>query len=186
ISKYLAEVEAFKLGAKGLPLVVVNPTLVVGPNDIRPTSSGQMIIEVARGNLPVYVDGWLNVVDVVDVARGHVLAASTGRVGERYLLGHRNLSVDEYFRMIAEAAGVAPPKYKAPYVVALGVAHWYEFISRFTNRHPVATVSELKIGRLGETYDCSKAVTELGLPQTPVEECIQRSVDWFRSNGYIA
>jgi dihydroflavonol-4-reductase len=77
---------------------------------------------------------------------GHVLAASAGRVGEWYLLGDRNLSVDEHFRMIAEAAGVAPPRYEAPYVAALGVAHWYEFISRFTNRHPVATVSELKIG----------------------------------------
>ena len=186
ISKYLAEVEAFKLGAKGLPLVVVNPTLVVGPNDIRPTSSGQLIIEVASGNLPVYVDGWVNIVDVDDVARGHVLAASKGRLGERYLLGNQNLSVEAYFHMIAAAAGVAPPRFKAPYVAALGVAHWYELVSRFTNRHPTATVSELKIGRLGETYDCSKAVDELGLPQTPVEECIQRSVDWFRSNGSIS
>ena len=186
ISKYLAEVEAFKLGAQGLPLVVVNPTLVVGPNDIRPTSSGQMVIEVATGNLPIYVDGWLNIVDVDDVARGHVLAASKGRVGERYLLGNQNMTVKEYFRMIAAAAGVAPPKYKAPYVAALAVAHGYEFVSRFTDKHPVATVSELKIGRLGETYDCSKAITELGLPQTPVEECVQRSVDWFRANGYFA
>ncbi|CAN5403751.1 NAD-dependent epimerase/dehydratase family protein [soil metagenome] len=185
ISKYLAEVEAFKLGARGLPLVVVNPTLVVGPNDIRPTSSGQMVIEVASGNLPIYVDGWLNIVDVDDVARGHVLAASKGRVGERYLLGNRNVTVEEYFRMIARAAGVAPPKYKAPYVAALAVAHGYEFASKFTGKHPVATVSELKIGRLGETYDCSKAINELGLPQTPIEQCIQQSVDWFRANGRL-
>jgi dihydroflavonol-4-reductase len=87
--------------------------------------------------------------------------------------------------MIASAAGVAPPKYKAPYLVALAVAHGYELASRFTDRHPVATVSELKIGRLGETYDCSKAIQELGLPQTPVQECIQRSVEWFRANGYL-
>ncbi len=186
ISKYFAEVEAFKIGAKGLPLVVVNPTLVVGPNDLRPTSSGQLVIEVASRKLPVYVDGWVNVVDVDDVARGHLLAAAKGRVGERYLLGNENLSVGEYFRMIAAAAGVEPPRYKAPYVVALAVAHGYELVSRFTDRHPVATVSEVKIGRLGETYDCSKAIRELGLPQTPVQKSIQRSVDWFRANGYLA
>jgi dihydroflavonol-4-reductase len=185
ISKYLAEIEAFKFGARGLPIVVVNPTLVVGTNDIRPTSSGQLIIEVASGNMPIYMDGWVNVVDVEDVARGHILAASKGRAGERYLLGNQNLTVGEYFRLIADAAGIAPPRFKAPYAAALAGAHWYEFASRFTKRHPVATVSEVKIGHLGETYDCSKAVTELGLPQTPVSESIRRAVAWFKSHGYL-
>jgi dihydroflavonol-4-reductase len=95
------------------------------------------------------------------------------------------MTVEEYFRLIAEVAGVAPPKLKVPYLAALAVAHGYELMSRFTDEHPVATVSELKIGRLGETYDCSKAITELGLPQTPVAESIRRSVDWFRANGYL-
>jgi dihydroflavonol-4-reductase len=185
ISKYLAEIEAFKFGARGLPIVIVNPTLVIGTHDIRPTSSGQLIIEVASGKLPAYVDGWVNIVDVEDVARGHILAASKGRVGERYLLGNTNLTVGEYFRMIAEAAGVAPPRFKAPYPAALAVAHLYEVASRFTNKHPVATVSEVKIGHLGETYDCSKGIAELGFPQTPVRESVQRAVDWFKSNDYI-
>ncbi len=185
ISKFLAEIEAFKFGARGLPIVVVNPTLVVGTNDIRPTSSGQLVIEVASGNVPIYMDGRVNVVDVEDVARGHILAASKGRVGERYLLGNQNVTVREYFRMIADAAGVAPPRFKAPYAAALAGAHLYEFASRFTNRHPVATVTEVKIGHLGETYDCTKAITELGLPQTPVSQSIRRAVDWFRCNGYL-
>jgi dihydroflavonol-4-reductase len=185
ISKFLAEIEAFKFGARGLPIVIVNPTLVVGTNDIRPTSSGQLIIEVASGNVPIYTDGWVNIVDVEDVARGHILAASKGRVGERYLLGNQNVTVREYFRMIADAAGIAPPRFKAPYAAALAGAHLYEFASRFTKRHPVATVSEVKIGHLGETYDCTKAITELGLPQTPVTQSIRRAVDWFRSNGYL-
>ena len=185
ISKYLAEIEAFKFGAKGLPIVIVNPTLVIGTHDIRPTSSGQLIIEVASGKLPAYVDGWLNIVDVEDVARGHILAAAKGRIGERYLLGNENVTVGEYFRMIAEAAGVSPPRFKAPYPAALAVAHLYEFASRFTKKHPVATVSEVKIGHLGESYDSSKAIAELGLPQTPVRESVQRAVDWFKSNGYI-
>jgi len=185
ISKYLAEIEAFKFGAKGLPIVIVNPTLVVGTNDIRPTSSGQLIIEVASGNMPIYMDGWVNVVDVEDVARGHILAAARGRVGERYLLGNQNLTVREYFRLIADAAGVAPPRFKAPYIGALAGAHLYEFASRFTHRHPVATVSEVKIGHLGETYDCSKALADLGLPQTPVHQSIERAVAWFRSHGYL-
>jgi dihydroflavonol-4-reductase len=186
ISKYLAEIEAFKFGARGLPIVVVNPTLVIGTHDIRPTSSGQLIVEVASGKLPIYMDGWVNLVDVEDVARGHILAASKGRLGERYLLGNQNVTVGEYFAMIAEAAGISPPRIKAPYPVALAGAHLFELASRFSRKHPVATVSEVKIGHLGETYDCSKAVTELGLPQTPVRESIQRAVSWFKANGYIA
>lgn len=185
ISKYFAEVEAFKLGAAGLPVVVVNPTLVVGERDLRPTSSGQMVIDVASGNLPVYVDGWVNVVDVRDVARGHLLAAERGRIGERYLLGGENLSVKEYFDLIAAAAGVTAPRFRAPYPLALAMAHLYELRSRFTRRHPVATVSELKIGRLGETYDSTKAIDELGFTPTPVRECIERSVTWFRANGHL-
>lgn len=186
ISKYFAEVEAWRAGAKGLPVVVVNPTLVVGERDIRPTSSGSLIIEVATGKLPVYTQGWVNVIDVKDVARGHVSAASRGRVGERYLLGNQNLTVAEYFRLIAEAAGVNPPRFKAPHLAAVAVAHLYELQSRFTHRHPVATVSEVRIGALGETYDSSKAIEELGLPQTPVRETLQRAVDWFRANGYLS
>jgi dihydroflavonol-4-reductase len=185
ISKYLAEIEAFKFGARGLPIVIVNPTLVIGTHDIRPTSSGQLIIEVASGKLPVYMDGWVNLVDVEDVARGHILAAAKGRLGERYLLGNQNVTVGEYFQMIAEAAGISPPRLKAPYPVALAGAHLFELASRFTKKHPVATISEVKIGHLGETYDCSKAITELGLPQTPMRESIQRAVDWFKEHGYI-
>lgn len=185
ISKYFAEVEAFRLGAAGLPVVVVNPTLVVGERDIRPTSSGQMVIDVASGKLPVYVDGHVNVVDVRDVARGHLLAAEHGRVGERYLLGGENLSVKEYFGLIADAAGVRPPRIRAPYALALAMAHLYELQSRFTHRHPVATVSELKIGRLGETYDSTKAIDELGFTRTPVQECIRRAVQWFTEHGYL-
>jgi dihydroflavonol-4-reductase len=185
ISKYLAEIEAFKFGARGLPVVIVNPTLVIGTHDIRPTSSGQLIIEVASGKLPVYMDGWVNLVDVEDVARGHILAAAKGRLGERYLLGNQNVTVGEYFHMIADAARISPTRLKAPYPVALAGAHLFELASRFTRKHPVATVSEVKIGHLGESYDCSKAITELGLPQTPVRESIQRAVDWFREHGYI-
>lgn len=184
-SKMLAEIEAFKAAARGLPVVIVNPTLVVGANDRKPTSSGQMVIDVASGRLPVYVEGWVNVVDVRDVARGHVLAAEHGEVGERYLLGHRNLTVGEYFRMIADAAGVSPPRLKAPYPMALAVAHGFELASRFTGRHPAATVSEVRIGHLGESYDCTKAITELGLPQTPVEDAIGRAVAWFRERGHL-
>lgn len=186
ISKFLAEIEAFKMGARGLPVVVVNPTLVIGTNDRRPTSSGQMVIDVASGKMPAYTEGWVNVIDVEDVARGHILAASRGTVGERYLLGNENLTVRQYFTLIAEAAGVDAPRLKAPYAAALSIAHAYEWASRFTKKHPVVTVSEVKIGHLGETYDCSKAVRELGLPQTPVRESIERAVAWFADHGYLA
>ena len=185
ISKFYAENEVFRAGARGLPVVVVNPTLVIGERDRKPTSSGQLVIEVATRRMPVYVDGWVNVVDVRDVARGHLLAAETGRVGQRYLLGGDNLSVRDYFGLIADAAGVEPPRFRAPYRVALAMAHIYQLRSRVTKKYPTATVSELKIGALGESYDSSKAARELGWVAGPATDCVRRSVDWFGHNGHL-
>ena len=103
---------------KGLPIVIVNPTLVIGAHDIKPTPSGQMIIDVATGQMPGYIEGGTNVIDVEDVARGHILAAKKGRIGERYLFGNRNIPVSDYFNLIAEIAGVKPPT--LPHPVPLG------------------------------------------------------------------
>ena len=185
ISKYLGEVEATRFAARGLAVVIVNPTLVVGPGDRRPTSSGQLVLEVAGGKLPVYTQGWVNVVDVDDVAAGHLLAAERGRVGERYLLGGTNLTVKEYFGLIAEAAGRRPPRVRLPYRTAVALAHGFEAVSRFTKRHPTATVSEVKIGRLGEWYNSDKAQRELDFTARPAAEAIQRSVTWFKDEGYL-
>jgi dihydroflavonol-4-reductase len=185
ISKYLGEIEAKKFVAKGLPIVIVNPTIVIGAHDIKPTPSGKMIIDIANKDMPGYIEGGVNIIDVEDVARGHILAAKKGRVGERYLFGNENMSVSDYFRLISEVAGVKPPKIKIPYYLAIALGYMFELGAYITKKPPVTTASEVKIGRKYEFYDCSKAVKELGLPQTPIRASIERAVNWFKENGYI-
>jgi dihydroflavonol-4-reductase len=186
MSKYVAENEARIFITRGLPVVIVNPTLVIGTNDIKPTPSGQMIIDVVKGRMPIYIDGGLNIVDVDDVARGHILAAQKGRIGERYLLGNRNLTVYEYLKMIADIAGVRPPMVKLPYHLAVALGYVYEFAASITNKPPLVTAGEVRIGKMTEWYDCSKAVNELGLPQTPIDITIRKALSWFRENGYLS
>ena len=185
MSKYIAENEARLFITRGLPVVIVNPTLVVGINDIKPTPSGQMIIDVVKQKMPGYIDGGINIIDVEDVARGHILAAKKGRVGERYLLGNTNITVHDYLKLIADIAGVRPPVVKLPYRVALALGHIFEMVAFMTKKPPVVTASEVRIGKMTEWYDCSKAVAELGLPQTPIEVTIGKALTWFEENGYL-
>lgn len=185
MSKYIAENEARIFITRGLPVVIVNPTLVIGINDIKPTPSGQMIIDVARRKMPGYIDGGVNIIDVEDVARGHILAATKGRVGERYLLGNRNITVHDYLWLIADIAGVKPPALKLPYNLALSFGYAFELLANLTKKPPVVTASEVRIGKMTEWYDCSKAVNELGLPQTPIDVTIRKALDWFRKNRYL-
>lgn len=185
ISKYLAEVEARRMCERGLPLVIVNPTLVIGVRDIKPTPSGALIVDIANGDMPGYIDGAINVIDVEDVARGHLLAAERGRIGERYILGNENLMVRDFFRMVAEIAGVKPPRLKLPYGIALTLGHLFELQARITKKPPVVSVSQVRLGKMGEHFDNSKAVNELGLPLTPIRTTIEKTVNWFRENGYI-
>jgi dihydroflavonol-4-reductase len=185
MSKYIAENEARMFISKGLPLVIVNPTLVIGINDIKPTPSGQMIIDVVKKKMPGYIDGGINIIDVEDVAKGHILAVTKGKVGNRYLLGNRNVTVYEYLKLIADIAGVKPPAIKLPYKLALVLGHIFELGAYITKKPPVVTASEVRIGKMTEWYDCSKAVNELGLPQTPIETTIKKAINWFKENGYI-
>ncbi len=185
LSKYYGELEAKKFVEKGLPIVIVNPTMVVGARDLKPTPSGEMIIDIANRATPGYIDGGTNVIDVEDVARGHILAAKKGRIGERYLFGNVNISVRDYFNLIAEVAGVEPPKYKIPYPVAIFTGYLFEFISSITKKMPVTTASVVRIGSRYESYNCSKAINELGLPQTPIKVAVEKAYKWFKDNGYI-
>jgi dihydroflavonol-4-reductase len=185
MSKYIAENEARIFITKGLPVVIVNPTLVIGINDLKPTPSGQMIIDVVKQKMPGYIDGGVNIIDVEDVARGHILAAKTGKVGDRYLLGNRNITIVDYLKLIAKIAGVKPPAIKIPYHIALALGHIFELGASITKKPPVVTASEVRIGKMTEWYDCSKAVNELGLPQTPIEKTIQKALNWFKTSGYL-
>ena len=185
ISKYLAEIEAKKIYNQGLPMVIVNPTLVIGVRDIKPTPSGKLIIDIAKREMPGYIDGAINIIDVQDVARGHLLAAKKGRIGERYILGNENVTVGEFFNLIAEIAGVKPPRLKLPYPVALMLAYVFEAQARITKQTPVVSLSQVRIGNMGEHFDNKKAVDELGLTLTPIRTTVQNTVDWFVQHGYI-
>jgi dihydroflavonol-4-reductase len=186
MSKYIAENEARIFATRGLPVVIVNPTLVIGTNDIKPTPSGQMVIDVVKRKMPGYIDGGINIIDVEDVARGHILAAKKGRVGERYLLGNTNISVHDYLKLIADIADVKPPGIKLPYHVALALGYIFELGSFITKKPPVVTASEVRIAKMTEWYDCSKAINELGLPQTPIDTTIKKAINWFKENGYLS
>ena len=184
-TKYYAEKEALKLYEKGLPLVIVNPSIVIGPGDIY-LSSTALIVWYCKRKFPGYMDGGVNVVDVEDVAEGHILAAEKGRVGERYILGNRNLSIKECFSILERITGIPSPKRKVPYFMALTAGFIRERIIRGSSPSFVLQdVDSAKAGRLYWYFDSSKAVRELGFPQTPVEESLKKTIKWFRDNSYI-
>lgn len=185
ISKYLAEIEAVKICEHGLPMVIVNPTLVIGVRDIKPTPSGKLILDIVNREMPGYIDGAINIIDVHDVAQGHLLAAKKGRIGERYILGNENVTVGDFFRLVAETAGVKPPRLKLPYPVALLLGFVFEAQARITKQTPVVSLSQVRIGNMGEHFDNSKAVNELGLKLTPIKTTVRNTIDWFTQNGYV-
>jgi dihydroflavonol-4-reductase len=184
-SKYEAERLALGMAKEGLPVVVVNPTTPVGPGDVKPTPTGRIVVDFLRRQMPAYVDTGLNVVDVEDVAEGHVLALEKGRPGERYILGNRNLTLREILGILAGITGLPAPRLRLPIWAALGAAYASQFAAdRLTGRPPRIPVAAVKVARHFRYFDCTKAITELGLPQTPIEEALARAVRWFRENGY--
>lgn len=184
-SKYVGEVEALKICHKGLPLVIVNPAVVTGVRDIEPGPSGKLMVDILNRKMPGYIDGGGNIIDVEDVARGHILAAQKGRIGERYILGNKNLSVVDYFKLIEEVSGVKAPKFKIPYPIAIIMGYVYQLIASITKKPPVITASMMRIASKYAYFDVSKAVNELGLPQTPIRTTIEKAINWFRENGYV-
>jgi dihydroflavonol-4-reductase len=184
-SKYLAEQEVLKYAQRGLPVVIVNPSFPVGAWDVKPTPSGQIIVNFLRGKIPAYVDTGLNVVDVEDVAIGHVMAAERGRIGERYILGHANLTLPELFQLLAQVSGMNAPRIRIPYGFAYLSACVSELVARtVTHKPPFVTLAGVKLSRKRMFFDTSKAVRELGLPQTPAIEALSKAVQWFRIHGY--
>jgi dihydroflavonol-4-reductase len=183
-SKFLAERVADEWAARGAPIVIVNPSAPIGPWDVKPTPTGQMIVDFLNGKMIGSVDTGLNVVHVRDVARGHILAAEKGRVGERYILGHRNLSLLEIFRMLSALTGVPAPRFRVPYAVAWLAAAGMEGASRLTRRPPAVPLTAVRMARKRMYFSAHKAVRELGLPQTPVETGLADAVAWFTEHGY--
>ncbi|HJV65821.1 MAG TPA: hopanoid-associated sugar epimerase [Geomonas sp.] len=183
-SKFLAEREAESFLARGLPLVIVNPSTPVGPLDIKPTPTGKIIVDFLNGKMPAYLDTGLNLIDVETCARGHILAAQKGRIGEKYILGNENLTLARIFALLSEITGLAAPKVRLPYYPILMAAYVNEGIAKLTGKEPLIPLAGVQMARKFMYFDPGKAVAELGLPLTPVRGSLERAVDWFRRHGY--
>ncbi len=183
-SKYLAEKAALRAAEQGLPVVIVNPTTPVGPGDWKPTPTGQIILDFIKGRMPAYVRTGLNVVPVEDVALGHLLAAERGRIGERYILGGRNMLLKEILDVLAEITGIPSPRLRIPHAVALAFSHADQIVSRVLNRPPRVPVEGVRMARHTMFVDASKAPRELGFEAGSVKDALRRAVDWYRQNHY--
>jgi dihydroflavonol-4-reductase len=184
-SKFLAEQEALRFAREGVPVVIVNPSTPVGPADLKPTPTGQIVVDFLNGRMPAYVDTGLNLVAVEDVARGHLLAAERGQVGEKYILGNRNMTLREILEALARITGRPAPTVRIPYGFALAAAFLENGLARLLRREPAIPLEGVRMARKKMFFDSSKAVGELGLPQTPVEDALARAVGWFRDHGYV-
>ncbi len=185
-SKYLAEQEALRRADEGLPVVIVNPTMPVGPGDRRLTPPSRMILDFLEGKISAYMGCPLNLVHVRDVSWGHLLAARKGTIGKRYILGGENLTDHRVFEMLAEIDGRRAPRLKVPGVAALAYAHLSEFVANhFTGKPPMAGITGVRLALRGPQFDSQKAVRELGLPRTPIRQALEEAVHWFRENGFL-
>ncbi|QXE89128.1 NAD-dependent epimerase/dehydratase family protein [Geomonas subterranea] len=184
-SKFLAERAAESYLDKGLPLVIVNPSTPVGPMDVKPTPTGKIIVDFLNGKMPAYLDTGLNLIDVEACARGHLLAAQKGRIGQKYILGNRNLTLAGIFEMLSALTGLKAPRVKLPYYPILMAAYANHALSLVTRREPLIPLAGVQMARKFMYFDSAKAQAELGVPQTPVEDALERAVKWFKDNGYI-
>ncbi len=186
-SKFLAEAEVKRLAdEQGLPVIIVNPSTPVGPRDIKPTPTGRVVVDVASGHMPAYVDTGLNLIHVDDVAIGHLLALERGRIGDRYILGASNLTLRELFYAISGLTGQDPPKVCLPHSLVFPVAFaseaWARLVSR---REPRVPLNGVRLARKKMFFSIEKAKRFLGFRPRPVEEGLREAVDWFRENGYL-
>jgi dihydroflavonol-4-reductase len=170
--------------ARGLPVVIVSPSTPVGELDVKPTPTGEIIVRFLRRRMPAYVDTGLNLVDVRDVAEGHPLAAEKGRIGERYILGNRNMQLREILEALARITGLAAPRLRVPHFVPFAAAAVDTALSRLRGRAPAISMEAVAMSRHYMFFDAGKAVRELGFAPAPIEDALSRAVAWFRANGY--
>lgn len=184
-SKYAAELLVREEAAHGLPVVIVNPSTPIGPGDVKPTPTGRIVLDAARGRMPAYVDTGLNVVHVDDVALGHLGAAVHGRIGERYILGGEDLSLGVLLALIAEATGRPPPRLRLPITPLVPFAWGAEILARCTGRAPAMTRETLAMARRKMFFSSAKAEAELGYRARPAREAIADAIAWFRAEGRL-
>jgi dihydroflavonol-4-reductase len=184
-SKLEAERLVLERAAQGLPAVVVNPSAPVGPWDVKPTPTGRILVDFARGRLPAYVDTGLNVVHVRDVAEGHLLAAERGRIGERYILGNRNMTLAEILAELGDLVGRAPPRVRLPYACAWAAGAVSTAAAYVTRRPPAVALEAVRMSRRHMFFDAAKAARELGFTTTPVRRAFEDALAWFGERGYL-
>lgn len=185
-SKFLAQESVLNWAKRGLPVVIVNPSTPVGEMDLRPTPTGKMIVDFLQGKMFGYVDSGMNLIDVRDVAEGHWLAAQRGSPGQKYILGNVNLTLKNIFDLLSKIAGISPPNRRIPYWIALLYAHVENLWSgQLLHREPTAPLDGVRMAKSKMWFDSSKAVRELGLPQSPIEKALERAIRWFREKGYV-
>jgi dihydroflavonol-4-reductase len=186
-SKFMAEQFALEAGRDGANVVVVNPTTPIGERDIKPTPTGRIIVDFLNRKFPAYVDTGLNLADVKEVARGHILAMERAVPGERYILGGENLTLKQILDKLAALTGLPSPKTKVPHAVAMGFAVVNQFfVGTIMGKEPRATVEAVRMGRKKMFASSAKAERELGYKPIPVENALERAIDWFQAHGYAA
>ncbi len=183
-SKLLAEHVALEFAREGFPVVIVNPTAPVGDHDFKPTPTGKVIVDFVRGAMPAYLDTGLNVVDVRDVALGHLAACERGRVGERYILGAENMTLRQIFEALSPIAGRKPPSVQIPYAVAYAAGVVSTAWANLTGQEPRAPLDGVKMARKKMWVRHEKAARELGYAPGPAAGALARAVEWFRANGH--
>ena len=185
-SKFMAEQIALEAGQNGANVVVVNPTTPIGEYDIKPTPTGRIVVDFLKRKFPAYVDTGLNLADVKEVARGHLLAMEKARPGERYILGGQNLTLKQILDKLAGLTGLPSPTMKVPHAVAMGFAVFDQFFTgTIMGKEPRATIDAVKMGRKKMFASSAKAEHELGYKVLPVDDALRRAIDWFQTHGYI-
>jgi dihydroflavonol-4-reductase len=183
-SKFLAERMAVALAAFGLPVVIVNPTAPVGDHDSKPTPTGKIVLDFLKGEMPAFIDTGLNIVDARDVAIGHLLACERGRVGERYILGSENLTLEQILGKLAAISGRPAPTVKLPYAAAYAAGVVTTAWATVTGKPPRAPLDAVRMARKKMFVSHAKAARELGFEPGPAGDALARAVEWFRANGY--
>ncbi len=186
-SKFLGELEAIKAAQAGQEVMILNPTTPIGAGDAKPTPTGQIVLDFLNGKFPAYVDTGLNLVDVDEVARMHLVALERGTPGERYILGGENLTLKQILDRMSAITGLASPTIKVPHAVAMAFAFFDENITgRLRGKEPRATVEAVRMGRKMMFASSAKAERELGFKVLPVYAALRTAIDWFTANGYVA
>ena len=185
-SKFLAEEVVREFVAQGLPVVTVNPAAPVGIGDHKPTQTGKMIVDFLNDRMPAYVDTGLTIVDVDDVANGHLLAMEKGKVGERYILGGENLSLKQVLDLLSNVSGKPEVRARIPRAVALGWAYLDIGLARLNPKHiPAATPDAVRVSSKKEYFSSARAMREIDYSYIPAREALRKAVEWYRANGYI-